>query len=78
MAGKVKAKDPLLTALQEEALAFVRAHPNCRTSDVAAAGSRRIRGTRLTLDSLHRAGLIGQQTSPVYGEYESRWIAEKC
>lgn len=65
-----------LGPVQKAALAYVREHPNCSTSDVAIGLGRRVKPVADRLASLVDRRLVGRQQGLSFGEFESTWLAE--
>jgi len=75
--SKQKGQKPRAGTELAAALDYVTSHPNCRTSFIARDLGWTQRYTRARLRTLLGRGLIGMQASPLFGEFESTWLAER-
>lgn len=65
-----------LGSVQLKALAFIREHPNCSTSDIARHMEMRVKPLLPVLLDLVDKQLIGRQLGLGNCNYESTWLAE--
>lgn len=71
-----RGKEPAAESKRGEVLAYVRRHPNCTTSEVAAGTVTTQRMARYNLKLLYASGWVGRQPGLDYHDYESRWLPE--
>ncbi len=66
-----------LTERRRRVLDFVKAHPNCTTSEVCIGLSLHLMVARRVLYELRDHKYVGQQGGALAIQYESRWLAER-
>ncbi len=66
-----------LTERLRRVLDFVKAHPNCTTSELYLGVDMTLKDGLRVLKELLQHKYVGRQVPTLPGEYESRWLAER-